>query len=158
MKFSSWLFTRSTPDRRAKMAVDLAYVMEVMESYQRFTMRDLDTVTDLYIHLMNVRGVLSREREYQLRDVGVYLKSVEPELVTHLDRNVLRIMSDKQLRLLTLFYKDNIKMARERAKDNWLKGDGSMAKRFKAERIRYEQAFIKLKREHERRALVYNLK
>lgn len=92
MKFSSWLFTRSTPDRRAKMAVDLAYVMDVMESYQRFTMRDLDTVTDLYMHLMNVRGVLSREREYQLRDVGVYLKSVE------------------------------------RAKDNWLKGDGSMAK------------------------------
>lgn len=158
MRFSSWLFNYSTPDGRKKLADDLAYFMEFIELNSGFIPRYVfDTAYKSYIHLMWVRFVLSHERELQKRASSEDVGEVEPEHVIHMDCNKLRVVSDKKLCVLMNLYMDRGVVFRDLSKEWWKSGNYFLARLCKAERIRYEQAFIKLQRERARRVRVYNL-
>lgn len=98
MKYSSWLFNRSTPDGRSKVADGLTRLMEfIEENYNSLPHNITVDCTDAYLHLMRVRAVLCRERELQLRVSAMVAKEVNPEFVVHMDCNKLRVMSDNKL-------------------------------------------------------------
>lgn len=159
MKYSSWLFNRSSPDDRSNVAEGLTRLIEfIEENYTSLPHNITVDCTDAYLHLMRVRAVLRRERELQLRVSDMGTKEVNPELVVHMDCNKLRVMSDKKLCALLLRYIREADASRELSKSFWLGGCWSSAHRFRLRRRAYEQAVIKLTREIERRVRVYNLR
>lgn len=82
---------------------------------------------------------------------------VDPEQVTHLDCNGLRIWPDKGIEELIKFYTYKAEILCEFAAVRWSMGARHGAHQFKIARRKYEQALIKLKRERDRRKRVYNL-
>lgn len=159
MKYSSWLFNRSTPDDRSKVAEGLTRLMEFIdENYTSLPHNITVDCTDAYLHLMQVRVVLRRERELQLRVSAMGTKEVNPEFVVHMDCNKLRVMPDNKLCALLLCYMRKADASRELSTSFWLGGCWSSAHRFRLRRRTYEQAAIKLARELERRVRVYNLR
>ena len=110
------------------------------------------------IYLSRVEQVLQRERELQCAHMCAFDSTrVNPEQVTHLDCNVLRIWPDKGIEELIKFYTYEAEIRCEFAAARWAMGHRHGAHQFKLARRKYEQALIKLKRESDRRKRVYNL-
>lgn len=120
--------------------------------------RIVENISKRIIYLSRVEQVLQRERELQCAHMCAFDHTrVNPEQVTHLDCNVLRIWPDNGIEGLIKFYTCKAEIMREFAAARWATGERYGAHHFKLERRRYEQALIKLKRERDRRKRVYNL-
>lgn len=120
--------------------------------------RIVANISKRIIYLSRVEQVLQRERELQCAHMCAFDPTrVNPEQVTHLDCNVLRIWPDKGIEELIKFYTHKAEIMREFAAARWAMGERHGAHQFKIARRRYEQALIKLKRERERRKRMYNL-
>lgn len=120
--------------------------------------RIVANISKRIIYLSRVEQVLQRERELQCAHMCAFDPTrVNPEQVTHLDCNVLRIWPDKGIEELIKFYTHNAEILCEFAAARWTTGERHGAHHFKLKRRKYEQALIKLKRERDRRKRVYNL-
>lgn len=120
--------------------------------------RIVANISKRIIYLSRVEQVLQRERELQCAHMCAFDPTrANPEQVTHLDCNVLRIWPDNGIEELIKFYTCKVEIMREFAAARWATGERYGAHYFKLERRRYEQALIKLKRERDRRKRVYNL-
>ena len=159
MKRSHWLFNCSTPDDRYYMIWVLSkrnfrLVREGEPSHYRI----VANISKRIILLSRVEQVLQRERELQCAHMCAFDPTrVNPEQVTHLDCNVLRIWPDKGIEELIKFYTYKAEIMRGFAAARWSTGERHGAHQFKLARRGYEQALIKLKRERDRRKRVYNL-
>lgn len=109
-------------------------------------------------YLMNRLDVALRERESQKAHVcGFVAASMPPSGVLHLDCNILRLIPDTVLNALIPFYDYKSAILLNLSKMRWQQGAHDMATEARLDRRVYEQASIKLKRERDRRKLVYNL-
>lgn len=112
----------------------------------------------LHAYLGRVECVLKCERALQCAHMCAFDPTrVNPEQVTRLDCNVLRIWPDKGIEELIKFYTYKAALMRAFAALRYATGELHDAHQFKLARRRYEQALIKLKRERDRRKRVYNL-
>lgn len=113
---------------------------------------------ELFRYLVRVERTLKQERRLETARVCVVdPTTLEPSEIVHLDRNILRLWTDKHVDTFIRHYKYKAGLhkassmlyyaveAYEKAADN---------KRLRRE---YERALIKLERERERRKRVYNL-
>lgn len=102
-------------------------------------------------------SVARRERELQCAHMCAFdATRVQPDLITHLDCNVLRIWPDVGVSELIKFFTYKSELMRGFAATCWVVGDRRGAHHFRLEASSYEQALIKLERERDRRMRVYN--